>query len=549
MPTSLPAKILALLLIHCFVLTGLAAPRSRPRSAGSRVAKIVFEPSDPVVIRPGKSTTIKASAVDLKNNPVKGAKIDWTVPKEAEGLISISKSLNAPDDTIVIVGLSGTPSATLTTDVKVSAKSGRASGELVLHYATEPVDISFDHDSVELSPGTKQTIVAKVTDAAGNEIHGLNVSWKLADKKFADLVFLGSPTNNATTNSIDIVWLKSAQKETDIPIIASVGPASGVATIKYEPEAKSNGHELVFLEANKETIEVSISPTENKKITARVTADNGAVLPKAEIKCELSDDDRDFVTIGTKTKGEIAIAGLGGDLDTINRTILLPCTADGAHAVLVVRYEAGSLDIDWTVLPSGITGDNYGRTIRNDYYCIDVTLHNKSGADLTVSRLRFVNAKLDVSIPIANFKTVHGSISRRKLTHPRSMTLAIVDGLGTLMTGFNPFFHDAAHAKNYSQFIDILSNPLKNGLEKAWKDPVPDELARFEDNVLRDEKILTEGGDLHTTVFIPKRSVPITAAEMKERDDPVFVKRKLGSLEVLGYQFKRVGERRFRSKS
>jgi len=546
MSTSLRNKAVALVLVHCFVLTTLAAPRSRPRAAGSRVARIVFEPNDPVV-RPGKSTVVKASVVDQKNNPIKGAKIAWTVPKEAEGLFSVSKPLDGAADTIVIVGLSGGSTAT---DVKVSASSGRISGDLVLRYVTEPVDVDFVHDSIDLAPGTKQTIVAKVSDATGNLIHGLDVSWKLADKKFEDLVFLGSPTNTDTINSIDVVWLgKTGQKPTEIPIIASVGPASGVATINYQPEAKGNGLELVFSEADKDINAVTISPTEAKKIKVRVTGDNGAVLPKAEINCELSDDDRDFVTISTKTKGEISLTGLGGDMDSTPRTILLPCSADGTHAVLAVQYEPGTFDIDWTVLPSSVTGDNYGRTLRMDYYCIDVTIHNKSGADFAVSRLRFVNAARDFSIPVANYKTVHGSIARRKLTHPRTMTLAIVDGLGTLMTGFNPFFHEATHAKNYSQFIDILSNPLKNGLEKAWQDPFPDEFSRFEENVLRNETILAKDKDLVTTVFIPKRSLPLTDAERKFRDDPVFVKRKLGQLEVLGYQFKRVSDRSFRSKN
>jgi len=134
------------------------------------------------------------------------------------------------------------------------------------------------------------------------------------------------------------------------------------------------------------------------------------------------------------------------------------------------------------------------------------------------------------------------------LTHPRSMTLAIIEGTGTLMTDFNPFFHNVNHAKNYSQFIDILSNPLRNGLDKAWKDPYPDELNRFEENVLRDDTIIKKDDDLKTTVFIPKRAVHFTKREMKDRDDPIVVKRTLGTLEVVGYQFKRIGHRTFSSK-
>ena len=494
---------------------------------------------------------VTATAVDRNNNPVKSASIDWTVPKAAADLISISKPLNgSSDNAIVIVGLTPASGPAAATDIKISATSGGASGELVLHYLTEPTDITFVRASIDLAPGTKETIVARVFDAAGNELHGLNVTWKLADRKFEDLVFLGAPVNNAITNSIDVVWLrKQGQKATLVPIIARVGTASAVATINYQPEDKGNGNELVFQEGQLETNEVSIAPTEKKKITASVKTDNGAVLPKAQIDCDLADDDRDFVTINTKTKGEITLTGLGGNLDDASRTIVLPCRAEGARAVLVVRYDAGTIDVEWTVLSRGIAGDNYGRTVRNDYYCIDVTLHNKSGSDFTASLLRFVSANGQVvSIPIANYKTVHGSIARRKLTHPRSLMLAIVEGTGTLMTGFNPFFHNDTHAKNYSQFIDILSNPLKSGLEKAWKDPYPDELARFEENVLRDNTILKKDDDLKTTVFIPKRAVPFVKDEQAWRDDPVFVKEKLGRLEVVGYEFKRVGRRTFSSK-
>jgi hypothetical protein len=416
--------------------------------------------------------------------------------------------------------------------------------------STEPVDILLTPNAIDLKFGTKATIVATVFGAAGNELHGLTVMWKLADKKFKDLVFLGPPVNNATTNSIDVVWLyKPGQKQTQVPIIALVGTASAVATITYEPQEKGNGEELVFIDKKIETDEVTISPTEKRSVEAVVKSGN-RVLTDPQLDCDLSDDDRDYVAINTKTKGKISLVGLGGDLDTPTRTILLPCHAEGTSATLVIRYDAGSIDIEWTVLSQGITGDNYGRTIRNDYYSVDVTLHNRSGSDFSASLLRFVDRQTspNISIPIANYRTVHGSIARRKLTHPRSMTLAIVEGVGTLMTGFNPFFHNVAHAKNYSQFIDILSNPLKSGLEKAWKDPYPDELSRFEENVLRDDKLIPKDQDLKVTVFVPKRAVFFTKGEMKYRDDPVFVKRKLGTLEVLGYQFQRVGRRTFTSK-
>ena len=102
------------------------------------------------------------------------------------------------------------------------------------------------------------------------------------------------------------------------------------------------------------------------------------------------------------------------------------------------------------------------------------------------------------------------------------------------MTRFNPFFHDLNHKANYSTFIDIISNPLAKGLATAWKDPYPDELARFEENVLKDDKVLSEDDHFKTTIFYPKRL--LFPNDDKKRDDLNEVRARLGELVV--YAFK-----------
>ena len=206
--------------------------------------------------------------------------------------------------------------------------------------------------------------------------------------------------------------------------------------------------------------------------------------------------------------------------------------------VVPLIYLRDLANIDWTILPSNIVGDNYGRTIKQDYYCIEVTIQNNSDSDLALAALRFVGNDEELERPNTSYTTVHGSLARRKLTHPRTMTLAIIDAAGSLLTGFNPFFHNLNHAVNYSQFIDILSNPLAKGLEKAWKDPYPDELARFEQDVLHDEKMIKANDTLKTKIFVPKRGLcPAqsdgnckTIAEVREA---------LGQLELRAYKFQR----------
>ena len=110
-------------------------------------------------------------------------------------------------------------------------------------------------------------------------------------------------------------------------------------------------------------------------------------------------------------------------------------------------------------------------------------------------------------------------------------------GAGSLMTGFNPFFHNVNHAKNYWQFIGILSNPLAKGLEKAWKDPYPDELSRFEQDVLHDDKIIAKDGTLKTKIFIAKRDV--FPDKHSNRDDLRAARKTLGTLTLIGYKFQK----------
>ncbi|PWT81276.1 MAG: hypothetical protein C5B44_04065, partial [Acidobacteria bacterium] len=136
--------------------------------------------------------------------------------------------------------------------------------------------------------------------------------------------------------------------------------------------------------------------------------------------------------------------------------------------------------------------------------------------------------------PATDYSTVHGSLAKRKLTHPRALTLAILDGVGSLMTGFNPFFHNDAHAANYSQFIDIISNPLAKGVATVWKDAYPDELARFEADVLKDDKILKDGETFKTKIFFPKRNLFVNGD--KNRENLVKVREELGELVVFGFK-------------
>ena len=193
----------------------------------------------------------------------------------------------------------------------------------------------------------------------------------------------------------------------------------------------------------------------------------------------------------------------------------------------------------WELIPDEILGDNFGRSIKQNYFGIEVTIQNHSGSDIALAGLMFersVNKELVLS-PVSSYPTVKGSLSRRKLTHPRALTLGIVDAVGSLMTGFVPFFHNDTHKANYSSFIDIISNPLAKGLASAWKDAYPDEVARFDQDVLKDDKNIANGTTFKTKIFFPKRL--LFEDKDPKRNDPAEVRKALGQLIVMGFKFQR----------
>jgi hypothetical protein len=195
------------------------------------------------------------------------------------------------------------------------------------------------------------------------------------------------------------------------------------------------------------------------------------------------------------------------------------------------------------VIPPKIAGDLFGRTIKNDYYCIEVAIDNRSDSDIALGSLKF---KLDGGgspIPTSHYPVVQGSLVRRKITHPRGIVLAAISSLGTVMTGFNPFFHNINHAKNYAQFVTILSNPVEKGVEAVWQDPYPIEMANFSAIVLKDDKIIAKNSPtFKTVVFVEKRNIYQNGD--KDRSDPIKVKAKLRELVVEGRSIQQGGERK-----
>ena len=171
----------------------------------------------------------------------------------------------------------------------------------------------------------------------------------------------------------------------------------------------------------------------------------------------------------------------------------------------------GQVDVMWSVLPDQITDDNFGGKVKRQFYCVEVVIGNNSGFDLQLSSVGFTLPYLgngQQRIPSAGYREVRGSLEAFQLLAPRNFVVNGLKVLGPILTGFLPFFHAVNHAKNFSEAINIISNPLEKGVENFWPDLIPKELDRLADMTFRDDvstkTIVPHNVQARILTFVPK---------------------------------------------
>ncbi len=208
--------------------------------------------------------------------------------------------------------------------------------------------------------------------------------------------------------------------------------------------------------------------------------------------------------------------------------------------VLNVALTLPTVTATWDVLPKNVCKHSFGSSVGNDFYCIEVTIANHSGFDLQLADVSF---KLQGAAPAGTppagptvsstgYNVVRNTVQRRNMFYPRSMVLSIITALGPVLTGFTPYFHNVNHRGNFTEGINILSNPLEKGLEKAWPDPTGRYLDNLNGIVLREGVIIPNNSlPMKTRVFYPKKNLVVPKAD---RDNPVKVREALGNLNLDG---------------
>jgi hypothetical protein len=137
------------------------------------------------------------------------------------------------------------------------------------------------------------------------------------------------------------------------------------------------------------------------------------------------------------------------------------------------------------------------------------------------------------SIPSSSYRMTRGALEHGQFWSVRNLTINSLRAFGPFLTGFTPYFRNINHQKNYSEAINIISNPLEKGFEMVVPDETVPQLQRLDEQILRDGLIIQNNRQVVTHTFMPKDNLGL---DKKMRDDPLMVTLALGKMTIIGDQ-------------
>ncbi|MCA1592668.1 MAG: carboxypeptidase-like regulatory domain-containing protein [Acidobacteria bacterium] len=347
---------------------------------------------------------------------------------------------------------------------------------------------------------------------------------------------------------------------TPIPSPYTISPSSGVQGREYEVIVISSAclqdtaktppktpptnplKDFVLYAPDGSGIRGTTSSTSDCRITAKLSIASDA--PLGDVKLWLQDKDKQVK-------------------DTVNFTV----TGITAGPIPPGLNNKGQVDVMWSVLPDNVVHDNFGKKISKEYFCIDALIGNDSGFDLQVSNVGFTVPELNSStseggayfVPSIGYRMARGTLERAQQVGVRNRLLAFITSMGPLLTGFTPFFHAVNHRANFSEGVNIFSNPFEKGYEQVYPDTTIRQLDRLADQIWRDDTgaktVIPNNTQLRLMTFFPKKFLFPPAARTKgsdyqrylnksdvdkvtfeyfQRNNPQFVMQKLGQIVLIG---------------
>ncbi|PYV98691.1 MAG: hypothetical protein DMG89_10410 [Acidobacteria bacterium] len=157
-----------------------------------------------------------------------------------------------------------------------------------------------------------------------------------------------------------------------------------------------------------------------------------------------------------------AIQGRTSTLDISPAQIAELKTAGASDELLMTLTSGSEVYIGWSVLPSKVVRDNYGRHVMNKYFGVDIVIANRNtgpggngdngdsgnAQSLIVTALEFCHRQLrDVSIDPT---LVRGSLQKGELTGRRTQVSHLIQAIGDVASPSAAFFKNEIHRGTFS---------------------------------------------------------------------------------------------------
>ena len=285
---------------------------------------------------------------------------------------------------------------------------------------------------------------------------------------------------------------------------------------------------------------------------------------------------------------DVILSVVQGHISTLDLTPSDVADLAGARAsAALLRSLTSGADvyIGWSVLPAKVLRDNYGRHVTDKYFGIDVVIANRTGnstpaggtehaeepQSLIVTALEFCHVQAggelrDVSVdPVL----VRGSLQKGELTGRRNTISRAIQAIGDVAAPSAGFFKNDLHRGTFSTAAALFT-PIKTGFDLVWPDTILTYLENWDkDEVFKKGFVVPAGGSTRGRVFIPIEIIyprPLAAKNgqlspdekktyesdnelykqaTKGNYDPEDVKKKIGTLVVLGQQITLGPRRRY----
>lgn len=570
----LGSRVVAYAVILCLLFSPCAAPSVAAqvrRRAMLAPTRIEVAQKDPTAVFRRESGVTLVARVFARNGEELEGDVKWSAAgSEAVDVVRVVNEGSKHEATLVAFDPDGRRAGSAT--ISVTARIGSMSHTMNVNYRAA-VTVSVEKDAgapPKLTPGETYTLRAFVKDG-DDDISNAEVKWAPADSADRDLVLVVRDPQAANTfNVIGRKPPKGKAVPDRVILAATYGNAIKLVTIPYGDGTKTEDEKPKVETAKVEDItvertggaspfesssEYQIEPGQRLSLTAKVQTPTGDTKEKPEAVWSIPKEMSMYIAMlpqsdEAKKKGEVVFFGLtpeaGAQADaTVRESLYVLVKAKDVVKAVPIRNGEQTVDVSWDILSPAVVAKIYGRNISDKYYAIKVTVGNNSGHDLQLTGVSF---RLDNSslpnvtpnskqsrVSTVNYAAVRGMNEQRRFAFNRSTILGGLDAAAQIMTGFTPFFQVATRARNFSQGINILGNPVTKGIERVWPDPQQDELTRLDQQALHDEKIIHNNDVESTTVFLSKDGI----MDKKDENNMALVRERLGQLTLVGSKLNR----------